>query len=100
MRLRQRSRTGSPRAANAAARSTASRSPRGAERSDGTQQSSSSVAIGLRTAVFAITPPIDTCRWMSHHESIDGCESIRRPVVSRVQLALNVDDLDTAVDFY
>jgi catechol 2,3-dioxygenase-like lactoylglutathione lyase family enzyme len=54
----------------------------------------------LGLAVFAITPPIDKRRCISHDGLIDYDESIRRSIVSRVQLALNVDDLDAAVAFY
>jgi catechol 2,3-dioxygenase-like lactoylglutathione lyase family enzyme len=45
-------------------------------------------------------PPIDIYRYIDHTRFIDLASGYRRCPVSRVQLALNVTDIDAAVDFY
>src|SRR5258707_687396 len=44
--------------------------------------------------------PIDNCRSIRESRCIDGSQCIRRDPVSRVQLALNVSDLEAAIGFY
>src|SRR5579863_3271681 len=44
--------------------------------------------------------PIDRCRCVHDTGRIDHRQSTREVPVSRVQLALNVSDLDAAIDFY
>src|SRR5262245_39029687 len=94
-----RSRTGSARAANIRASSAAWSSLKGASTRDGQQTSAANSSL-----VVATWPPrrccIDSHRYICQARCIDRSESIRRVLMSRVQLALYVSDLDEAVGFY
>jgi catechol 2,3-dioxygenase-like lactoylglutathione lyase family enzyme len=48
----------------------------------------------------ALSSPIDIHGCIDHYKRIGGYECNRRLIMSRVQLALNVADIDTAVEFY
>jgi catechol 2,3-dioxygenase-like lactoylglutathione lyase family enzyme len=53
--------------------------------------------------VFPLTTgksPIDRYEYIDNHQRIDICRCYQEVVMSRVQLALNVADVDAAVEFY
>src|SRR5688572_11561884 len=106
MRLSRRSRTGSASAAKALASSAASASARGAANTTPQQPTVApagtavGVSVGIAASIVTTGAHIDNGRYIRECQSIDSPQSNRRPGMSRVQLALNVSDIDSAVDFY